>query len=1255
MKHFFNKFFSARVAVRILMTTVIFGVFGVYSAFAQLQIKPPVTWNVIGLDSNNVSVGPNVFPVGARVCNTSGAAVNNVVSKFVWDSTNIYLNIDAGATDTQTLPVLAAGACADFYYDIAVTRTPSAYNTTRGFHITVAGDGAALVSTPTPRELYVEKLISQNRNTVQSISGPSTVYVGGTYTYTVNASTATGGYEQLEAFLNLSNVIFRVTNVATTYTAPSGATNDKIYADACGWDNNPLSATYRSCIGPLNYSGGKAGNNIRTVYTVQVLSTGTTTATTLIYDFSGSSYHYNSDYGAQVISITALPALVPDLTIAKTHAGNFTAGSTGTYNLTVTNGGTAPTSGAITVTDTLPAGLTVNGGAAGTVAAGGTNAANWSCSSNAASPQVVTCTSSIPISNVSGSNTSAFSLTVNVAASASGSVTNNASVSGGGEPVANNGNNTASDATTIIPVYNLSGVVFEDANYAGGSGRNLLSASGVGRGGARIELYNSAGNFVAATTTATASGTIGQYQFTNLVAGNYTVRVVNSTVSSSRAGAVSSLIGVQTFRTNGGAGDTNRVGGENPAKVDAAANTTNATLASLTTTTTDAESIGAATISNANLTGVDFGFNFDTIVNVNDAGQGSLRQFITNANALSGADTTIFMISDGAAHNGLQAGLPNQLTNGVANIVLATVLPAVTDANTTTDGATQTANVGNTNSGTLGAGGTVGVDRLALSNVQRPEVQITDGATNLAIGLDLQGASETVRGVSIYGFGAAANSDTSANVRLGASAANALIEQNIIGTTATNFADAGSGARSGGDNIRSVGADNGVLRNNLIGFGAGKGFGAENGSTGWTIENNEIRGNGIGNSNLGGIDFETAGTTNNTARGNLIADNEGVGVDSNLSGGSNTIVNNTITNNGIGAGAAVKTAGVRLFGASNTIDRNIVNANYGAGVMVNSGGTANTITRNSIYANGTILNKSGAAASGQIGIDLQSSADNISTGTAPFVTVNDSGDADAGANGLLNFPVLENARILSGNLVLTGFARPGATIEFFVAAPDASGFGEGQTYLFTFSEGAPEDTDATTGTYTSPFNGKTVGADTTNRFQFSLALPANVAVGTSLTATATASAATSEFSNTITVGNAPPAVGLVKSVSPTGTQMPGAELTYTIAFTNTGGQAAANFSLIDPNPANTTLRLNTNTDFKIGSIVNALGTTGLTATISYSNDGGASYTYTPVSQGGGAPAGFDRNVTHVRWTFAGSLSPTAPNNAGSISFVVRIR
>jgi uncharacterized repeat protein (TIGR01451 family) len=135
---------------------------------------------------------------------------------------------------------------------------------------------------------------------------------------------------------------------------------------------------------------------------------------------------------------------------------------------------------------------------------------------------------------------------------------------------------------------------------------------------------------------------------------------------------------------------------------------------------------------------------------------------------------------------------------------------------------------------------------------------------------------------------------------------------------------------------------------------------------------------------------------------------------------------------------------------------------------------------------------------------------------------------------------------------------------------------------------------------------------------------------------------------------APPSIGLTKSVSPSGTQLPGTELTYTVAFANTGGSPATAFVLTDPNPA-TVLKINDHTDFKVGSVTNSLGTTGLTVAVAYSNDNGATWTYTPVSGAGGAPAGYDRTVTHLRWTFTGSLSYIAPNNAGSISFTTRIR
>ena len=328
---------------------------GVQAAYGGITVTP-TSWNVIGLDSNNTAVGPDTFQIGARVCNTGGAAVTNVSSTFVWDSSNLLINLTSPATLSNAS--LAAGSCVDFYYSVTVTRSALAYNTTRSYHITVTGDSVASVSTPLPRELYVEKIISQNRNSTNSITGPTTVFVGQTYNYTVNASTATQGYEQLEAFLNLSNIIFQVQAIATTYTAPAGATNNKFYADACGWDNNPLSGTYRSCVGPQNYSGGKAGGTVVTTYTVKVLSTGATTATTLIMDFSGSSYHYNSDYGTQVLAITALPPPTPNVGLTKSVSPNTAAqlipGANLAYTIAFSNTGTLAAS-SLVVSDPIPA------------------------------------------------------------------------------------------------------------------------------------------------------------------------------------------------------------------------------------------------------------------------------------------------------------------------------------------------------------------------------------------------------------------------------------------------------------------------------------------------------------------------------------------------------------------------------------------------------------------------------------------------------------------------------------------------------------------------------------------------------------------------------------------------------------------------------------------------------------------------------------------------------------------------------------
>ena len=330
---------AAATPARLFVLALFLLVAGAQSVSAQVTVTP-VTWNVIGLDSNKWSqgVGPDTFQVGARACNVGATAVANITGTFVWDSSNPYINLATGTLNPVTYASLPVGTCTDFYFPVTVSRVGAVFTTnpSRRYHITVSGTGVSSVSTPTPRELYVEQLLSQSRNTVTSITGPTSVYVGQSYTFRLTADTATQGYDQLESFINLSNVVFQVQRITTTYSAPPGTTNDKFYIDACGWNNVPGTTGYLDCT-----NSGKAGGTIVTDYTIKILSAGTGPITlgALILDHSGGSFHYNADNGdsAKQLNISALP---PPLSLAKTvSASPVLTGSTVTYTLRVTNSG----------------------------------------------------------------------------------------------------------------------------------------------------------------------------------------------------------------------------------------------------------------------------------------------------------------------------------------------------------------------------------------------------------------------------------------------------------------------------------------------------------------------------------------------------------------------------------------------------------------------------------------------------------------------------------------------------------------------------------------------------------------------------------------------------------------------------------------------------------------------------------------------------------------------------------------------------
>lgn len=406
------------------------------AAEAQTLSLRTITWDVIGLDSNNVNAGPNQFLVGVRACNTGSTTLTNVTAQHFWDSNNTFINLDGASVLTH--PALDAGECTDFYFNVVVTRSSAAYFTARQYHITVSAVGATPVTTTQPRQLYVEKLVSQNRNSILSISGPTNVVAGGTYTYTVQSETAPGGYEQLADFVNFSNLAYQILGAYSTYTAPAGATNDTVYGDACGWDPNPASPTYNSCIGPINYPGGKVGGSITTQYVVRMVGSGTTTLTTLMYDYSGSSFHYNSDYGQAGNQLTLNVAGAADLTVTNSDSPDPVAiGGTITYAQTVTNQGPT-TASSVVLTQQTPGGTTFQSITA---------PAGWTCTTP---PVGGTGTISCSVSSLATGASANFSLQLGVSSSNySGAVIDETVTVSSSTADPNLANNVATTATVV--------------------------------------------------------------------------------------------------------------------------------------------------------------------------------------------------------------------------------------------------------------------------------------------------------------------------------------------------------------------------------------------------------------------------------------------------------------------------------------------------------------------------------------------------------------------------------------------------------------------------------------------------------------------------------------------------------------------------------------------------------------------------------------------------------------------------------------
>lgn len=443
--------------------------------------------------------------------------------------------------------------------------------------------------------------------------------------------------------------------------------------------------------------------------------------------------------------------------------------------------------------------------------------------------------------------------------------------------------------------------------------------------------------------------------------------------------------------------------------------------------------------------------------------------FISLREAITAANNT----ANGVTPDEIEFNIPGA---GPHTIVLSSQLPDITDA-VILDGSTEPDFAGT------------------------PIIELDGtGAGGAARGLQITGGGTTIRGLVINRFGddginittlggntivgnyIGTNVAGTAALANGGDGVELAVANNVIG--GTNAADQNVISGNSTHGIYLDNSDNNTIIGNLIGTDAAgtaavantvSGIRLDNGSSGNTIggssaaERNIISGN-----SQNGVSMDGVGTSSNVVSGNYIGldvngtaalgnGNEGVvianGASGNTVGGSSAGERNIISANN---------AGVAIPGV--TPNNNIVIGNY-IGTDVTGTLDRGNLLRGVLIANGNNNRIGGTAAldsnliafNEAYGIEITAGTGNAILGNSirdnddqgiqlSGYTVNDVDDVDAGANDLLNAPVLTNVTQVGPDVDIdfaVDLPAGDYRIEFFDNAGglDGSGFGEGETFV----------------------------------------------------------------------------------------------------------------------------------------------------------------------------------------------------------------
>ena len=398
-----------------------------------------------------------------------------------------------------------------------------------------------------------------------------------------------------------------------------------------------------------------------------------------------------------------------------------------------------------------------------------------------------------------------------------------------------------------------------------------------------------------------------------------------------------------------------------------------------------------------------------------DIGPGSLRQALTDV-----------ATNPAAANNTIEFAIPGP---GPHTLNIFSPLPVPAEP-VTIDGFTQPGSASNT----------------ATNSDNAARQIILDGshAGTSANGLALAQPGNLVRGLVISGFqldGILFSGPSNVvegcfitdNSRRGVNLDNS--SWNRIGGTAPAQRNTISGNLRGGVQCLGTGASGNVLQGNLIGTDPSATVAAAN-NRGIIITNaplnlvggSEAARNYVAGNFLSGIEISGIGAVSNRVQGNYIGVlPDGVNLGNTSAG---VLIASGASNNIIGEPRQAGDAGLlATFEQKLTGQRNLIAGNKQNGVSI-SGGANNTVSGNRIFDNE------------KQGIDLGDNG----------VTANDTGDNDSGANLLQNFPILTNATMNAGGVMVSGTLNSRNSTQYQLdfygnLECDPSGNGQGRNFL----------------------------------------------------------------------------------------------------------------------------------------------------------------------------------------------------------------